>query len=264
MSTNKQVQHCHLVYKSISTHANHEVQTLYNECKDNLLLSSNSDKKPIDSLFNRNEFGIDKGIDDLGVYLSNSIMDDMHTFSPLTPASAREIGLYRQSHPASMYNQRISGLRMFFDDDREIDHIWLTKIYDRDYIASNPGMRIDYASITKMNSLGIDKPDNYRIKGRNVLQFASKKGHKAVIFGVEQGNNGLWHMHVASQGFLKEHKYVLNRTGWGYIKAEGDRNECFNIDEDNPHRITGFYPTLKYCMQKIYPNSKAYLKMEHF
>lgn len=236
---------------------NRERDKLYNECKDNLLLFSNSDKNSIALEGKQLTFkNADESHNSLQ-YLSNSIaydkiMEDIHpelfrqTIGEAIRLSKKKYADYRHIEP-KILNSQISRIHSKTDTDQPISHGVITKLYDR----KHPGMPYREA-----NLIGIDDPDKYRKDAIKALLKAEANG---VIYGLEQGANGLWHFHFMSYGWMKPHNFILNRTGWGYIKIPEDRNEYFNIDEDIPKRIRGFHPTAKYCLEKHHPHKKAYV-----
>lgn len=243
----------------VCSNAYHEAAPLYNECKDNLLLSSNSYKKSLDCEGHQELREINNNSHNSLLYLSNisnTIMEDIHPEifrKPIGEAirlAKKKFADYRQIEPKRL-NWMISRIHSEFDNKKPISHIVITKLYDK----KHPGI-----SIYEANCIGLDDPNEYRKDCEKALMRAGDD-LKGYLFGIEQGANGLWHIHALVQGWLRQHNFVLARTGYGYIKFPEDRNEYFNIDEDIPKRIRGFHATAKYCLEKHHPHKKAYLKI---
>lgn len=153
-------------------------------------------------------------------------------------------GAYIQEHyklfDASPMNRSIQRMYKAFDKSKPIDHITLTKLIDMD----------------------VSDPDKLRLECRNVLKRIGVK--VGFIFGMDMSAQGVYHFHALTQGCLKPHSVVLARYGWGYIKLKDEantRNEYMHMHEDSPNRITGFHTSAAYCLKKIYPNKRAFLKI---
>lgn len=175
------------------------------------------------------------------LYLFNSItntdaLDNMHS----SFVTFEYIQTHYKLFDARTMNQSIRRMYAVFDKSKPIDHITLTKLIDMD----------------------VSDPDKLRLECRNVLKRIGVKA--GFIFGMDMSAQGVYHFHALTQGCLKPHNVVLARHGWGYIKLKDDastRNEFMHMDEDNPNRMNGFHASAAYCLKKIYPNKRAFLKI---
>lgn len=228
--------------------------TLFNKCKvdSNLNIFYEVHKKSTDGLYSHTQSRIEKEMLEKALYLSNIALKEIRT-EHLSPALALKHGLSKREIDPMRLNRDINRIRSYFDIDKPIYHVVWSKLYD----INRPDrwtIPIEYT-----NRIGIDNPDAYRMELIRAMRIAGLKD--AVIFGLDEGDNGLYHAHSVTQGYIRPHNWLMARTGIGYIKIPGDRKENFEIDEENPNRITGFNETLKYCLQKYYPHKRAYKRI---
>lgn len=234
----------------VSTHVYHEASPLFNDCKVNLLLFSNPNKKSLDSLYAQELRETDNKALNSILYLSSNALEQCHQPGFMSAELAKKQGLYITSLKPMILNRQIRCCYEPFDRTKPIDHIVLVKT-DSSMI---PG-RLP----SKQCRVDIDKPDKLRVDCRKALKRIGAE--HAVIFGLEQGDNEVWHFHALVQGYLKPHRVAWERTGWGYIKIDGDRKEYIEINDSATQHLTGFHATAKYCLSKYHPHKKAYLKV---
>lgn len=233
-----------------------ERETLFSDCKVNadLNIFSKVNKKSAIGLYAPELSDTDNNTLETLLYLSSNALEQCHQPGFMSAELAKKQGLYIAALKPMVLNRQKHRCYEVFDRDRPIDHIVLTKP-DSSMI---PG-RLP----SKYCRVDIDEPDKLRIDCRNALLHIqdNKPGKFSfVIFGLEKGDNGVWHFHAVTQGYLKPHRAALKRTGWGYIKLPDDRREYLEINDSVTQHVTGFDTTVNYFLTSPHPHKKAYLK----
>lgn len=236
MSNKKHILQCTQAYKSFSTHANHEQQTLLNssynisEVDFRLIkpLSAPEQSKTIeapDSLV-RQKIGLnDKHRPSKRMYTLYARMNAMHACQ--TPAQAQWKGQHRKELDRFTLSHAFNDIRSYFDiteDSPSIDHCEWT--FEGIYLMD-----------CEQAQQACKKVLNKHIHG------------KWVLFHKEQGWNRTWHFHTMSQGYIDSRKKVGYISGWAYNKEKNDRK---------PYQ--DFKRTLNYCLCKVHENKKSYIK----
>lgn len=241
----------------VCSNAYHEALTLYNECKDKSFIDSRNVIVSMPDVYHRydivNKNKTDNNSQKIGKSLcvytlySNGYtekeMEEMHQ-TGISPA--RAIEKYYQKRPIApmRLNQQIRRIWDHFDHTKPIRH----------------------ASVT-IKGMDISKPDDCQEACMKALAHSGIGSY--VIFGMDRGDNGIYHFHIAFQGSFRRYNHVLERTGMSYhvFKDEKPRNEYIDIieltEEGSMHkdRIIGFHATMKYNLEMHHPNSRNYIKV---
>lgn len=138
--------------------------------------------------------------------------------------------------------------------NRQVRRIW------QQFDSSKP---LRHASVT-IKGMDISKPEECQQACIKALRHSGIEMY--CIFGMEKGDNGIWHFHIVFQGSFRGYWQVFHRTGMSYhvFPDEKPRNEMYDLVELKEEgkykdRIIGIHPTIKYNIENHHPNKRNYI-----
>jgi len=168
---------------------------------------------------------------------------------------------YKQDEMESIHTQFTSVSRCI-EKSYEHKHInkgLLNKQIDRIWAFFLAEVAIYHACVA-IKGFDVSNPEGYR---QACIRALNRSGIKRfVIFGLEPGDNGIWHFHIVYQGSFRSYWSVFHRTGMSYHKFKNDRKEFIELNsEAMDNEPMGFHATVKYCLEKHHANKRNYIRV---